>query len=58
MTVGASEPDVHQWGSDPDFQGPRHELRERLLLDELLAASPGPAVLDVGAGSGTFRNPE
>lgn len=56
MNVRASEPDVHQWGSDPDFQGPRHELRERLLLDELLAAGPGPAVLDVGAGSGTFSN--
>jgi SAM-dependent methyltransferase len=47
---------VHLWGSDPDFQGPRHELRERLLLGELLAVSPGRAVLDVGAGSGTFSN--
>jgi ubiquinone/menaquinone biosynthesis C-methylase UbiE len=48
--------DVHQWGTDPDFQGPRHELRERLMLTELLAARPGPVVLDVGAGSGTFSN--
>jgi len=52
----AKEPDAHQWGTAPDFQGPRHELREELLLDEFLAASPGPVVLDVGAGSGTFTN--
>jgi len=48
--------DVHQWGTEPDFQGPRHELREQLLLEAFLAASPGPAVLDAGAGSGTFTN--
>jgi ubiquinone/menaquinone biosynthesis C-methylase UbiE len=53
--VGAKA-DVHQWGSQPDFQGPRHELRESLLLDEFLAADPGRVVLDVGAGSGTFSN--
>lgn len=54
MDDDARRPDVHRWGTDPDFQGPRHELREELLLAELLAASPGRAVLDVGAGSGTF----
>ena len=48
--------DVHQWGTEPDFQGPRHELREELLLDAFLLAKPGPAVLDAGAGSGTFTN--
>ncbi len=47
---------AHRWGSAPDFQGPRHELRETLLLEALLAAKPGPRVLDVGAGSGTFSN--
>jgi ubiquinone/menaquinone biosynthesis C-methylase UbiE len=52
----AEHPDVHQWGTQPDFQGPRHELRESLLLDEFLAASPGLVALDVGAGSGTFSN--
>ncbi|HEX3596077.1 MAG TPA: class I SAM-dependent methyltransferase [Polyangiaceae bacterium] len=56
MDGSAKEPDVHQWGTAPDFQGPRHELREELLLDEFLAASPGPLVLDVGAGSGTFTD--
>jgi SAM-dependent methyltransferase len=56
MDEGAERFDVHQWGTAPDFQGPRHELRESLLLDEFLAASPGPVVLDVGAGSGTFSN--
>lgn len=48
--------DVHRWGTAPDFQGPRHALREELLLDELLAEGPGSVVLDVGAGSGTFTN--
>jgi ubiquinone/menaquinone biosynthesis C-methylase UbiE len=56
MSGSAREPDVHQWGTAPDFQGPRHELREELLLRELSAAEPGPDVLDVGAGSGTFSN--
>lgn len=56
MAEDLEKPHVHQWGSDPDFQGPRHELRERLLLNEFLAATPGPVVLDAGAGSGTFSN--
>lgn len=47
-----SEP--HRWGTAPDFIGPRHELRERLLLDLFLSAKPGPRVLDAGAGQGTF----
>jgi ubiquinone/menaquinone biosynthesis C-methylase UbiE len=56
MDEGADKQDAHQWGTAPDFQGPRHELRESLLLDEFLAVSPGRVVLDVGAGSGTFSN--
>src|SRR5205085_7785266 len=44
----------HRWGSAPEFVGPRHELRERLLLDLFLAAAPGPRVLNAGAGQGTF----
>lgn len=39
---------------DPDFVGPRHRLRESLLLRLFLAARPGHAVLNVGAGQGTF----
>jgi SAM-dependent methyltransferase len=46
----------HVWGSAPDFVGPRHELRERLLLNALLACDPGRRVLNVGAGQGTFTN--
>jgi SAM-dependent methyltransferase len=44
----------HEWGTAPDFVGPRHELRESLLLELLLAAGPGPEVLNAGAGQGGF----
>lgn len=44
----------HEWGTKPEFVGPRHELRERLLLDLFLSASPGPTVLNAGAGQGSF----
>ncbi len=44
----------HEWGTEPEFVGPRHELRERLLLDVFLSASPGPSVLNAGAGQGSF----
>jgi SAM-dependent methyltransferase len=44
----------HVWGTAPEFVGPRHELRERLLLDLLLSARPGPEVLNGGAGQGTL----
>jgi SAM-dependent methyltransferase len=46
----------HVWGTQPDFVGPRHELREELLLEHVLAAQPGRVVLNVGAGQGTFTN--
>ena len=39
---------------DPDFVGPRHRLRESLLLRLLLSARPGHELLNVGAGQGTF----
>ena len=39
---------------DPDFVGPRHRLRESLLLKLLLSGRPGPELLNVGAGQGTF----
>jgi SAM-dependent methyltransferase len=45
---------AHQWGTAPEFVGPRHELRERLLLDLFLSAGPGPEVLDAGAGQGSL----
>jgi SAM-dependent methyltransferase len=44
----------HRWGTAPEFVGPRHELRERLLLDLFLSAAPGPKVLNGGAGQGTL----
>jgi SAM-dependent methyltransferase len=46
----------HAWGTAPDFVGPRHELREQLLLDLLLSAGPGPDVLNGGAGQGTLSH--
>jgi SAM-dependent methyltransferase len=46
----------HEWGTAPDFVGPRHELRERLLLDLFLSADPGHAVLNGGAGQGTLSH--
>jgi SAM-dependent methyltransferase len=44
----------HDWGTAPDFVGPRHALRERLLLDLLLRGEPGREILNAGAGQGTF----
>ena len=44
----------HEWGSAPDFVGPRHELRERLLLELFVSGRPGHVVLNAGAGQGTF----
>jgi SAM-dependent methyltransferase len=44
----------HVWGTAPDFIGPRHELREDILFRAFLSTDPGPRVLDVGAGQGTF----
>jgi SAM-dependent methyltransferase len=45
---------AHEWGTAPEFVGPRHALRERLLLDLFLSAAPGNRVLDAGAGQGTM----
>jgi SAM-dependent methyltransferase len=44
-----------QWGSDPEFFGPRHAVREAMMLKELTRRLPAPArVLDAGAGSASF----
>ena len=50
MTVG----EEHEWGTAPEFVGPRHELREGLLLDLFLWGGPGLRVLNAGAGQGSF----
>jgi SAM-dependent methyltransferase len=54
VSSGAADRGPHEWGTAPAFVGPRHALRERLLLRELLARRPGPRVLDAGAGGGSF----
>jgi len=45
---------AHEWGTAPEFVGPRHALRERLLLNLFLSAEPGRRVLNAGAGAGRF----
>jgi SAM-dependent methyltransferase len=46
--------EAHEWGTAPEFVGPRHELRERLLLDLFVSGEPGRLVLNAGAGQGSF----
>jgi SAM-dependent methyltransferase len=41
-------------GFQPTFIGPRHRLRESLLVRLLLSGRPGPNVVNVGAGQGTL----
>src|SRR5205085_6041131 len=41
-------------GFRPTFVGPRHRLRESLLLGLLLSGRPGAKVANVGAGQGTL----
>lgn len=41
-------------GFTSEFVGPRHRLREQLLLRMFLAAAPGRCVLNVGAGQGSL----
>jgi SAM-dependent methyltransferase len=48
--------DAHLWGSAPNFVGPRHRLREDLLLRAFGDAVSGRRVLNVGAGQGTLTN--
>lgn len=46
---------AHTWGSDPEFYGPRHAVREAMMFKTLARALPPPArVLDAGAGAGSF----
>jgi SAM-dependent methyltransferase len=45
---------AHVWGSTPEFVGPRHALRERLLFSLFLRSQPGRKILNAGAGQGTF----
>lgn len=51
---GMKPVESHEWGTAPEFVGPRHELREKLLLGLFLGAQPGGSVLNAGAGLGSF----
>jgi SAM-dependent methyltransferase len=44
----------HDWGATPELYGPRHDYREALLLRRLLPRTPGPEVLNAGAGAGSL----
>ncbi|MCU0307192.1 MAG: class I SAM-dependent methyltransferase [Thermoleophilia bacterium] len=46
--------EAHEWGSAPDFYGPRHDYREALMLRRLLPTMPGPRVLNAGCGAGSL----
>lgn len=46
-----------EWGSDPEFFGPRHAAREAMMLAELIRLLPPNAhILDAGAGAGHLAN--
>ena len=42
------------WGSSPEFYGPRHLFRVRMMADCLAQALPGGRVLDAGSGNGSL----
>ena len=44
----------HDWGSAPEFFGPRHEYRESLLRRQLLPVLPGGRILNAGCGGGSM----
>jgi SAM-dependent methyltransferase len=46
--------EAHEWGSAPEFYGPRHDYREALMLRVLLPTLPGPRVLNAGCGAGSL----
>jgi SAM-dependent methyltransferase len=45
---------AHEWGSAPEFVGPRHEYRESLMRRRLLATRPGRRILNAGCGAGSM----
>jgi SAM-dependent methyltransferase len=51
---GALDLEAHEWGSAPEFYGPRHDYREALMLRALLPTLPGPRVLNAGCGAGSL----
>jgi SAM-dependent methyltransferase len=46
--------EAHDWGSAPEFYGPRHDYREALMLRRLLPTVPGPRILNAGCGAGSL----
>lgn len=44
-----------QWGEDPEFFGPRHQFREKLILSALDSQAPG-LHLECAAGLGSLAN--
>lgn len=52
--TGTARDEAHDWGSAPEFVGPRHEYRESLMLRRLLPALPGRRILNAGCGGGSM----
>jgi SAM-dependent methyltransferase len=53
-SVGTIDLESHEWGSAPEFYGPRHAYREALMMRTLLPTLPGPRVLNAGCGAGSL----
>lgn len=51
---GLAPDDRMEWGTQPEFFGPRHRNREDYLARFLRRHSPGRRVLDAACGSGTL----
>jgi len=51
---GGIDLESHEWGSAPEFYGPRHDYREALMMRALLPTLPGPRVLNAGCGAGSL----
>jgi SAM-dependent methyltransferase len=52
MTPAMNEATTHQWGSQPEMFGPRHEHRLGMIVAEVRKLAPGARILDGAVGLG------
>lgn len=50
--ISCAEPHTHQWGTQPEMFGPRHEHRLGMFLRETARLRPASRVLDAAVGLG------